>query len=160
MKSVIHRAYAALLRRKHSDPDVEAATPLVHLLDDAEPAPDMFARIEARIDAGSEQSALIRYRPVVVAFLLGLSAGALALHFGLDRQIIVARPTADAAWVPLGSVTLHGKGLRGFVRAKCHGHTHFFITMHGHSSTDSTNGQTNEVPLMARDEKILMECIF
>ncbi|MFL4470162.1 hypothetical protein ACERZ8_09865 [Tateyamaria armeniaca] len=160
MKSLIRRVHAMLQPSKTSGPDVEAATPLVHLLDEVEPAPDLFARIEARLD-GEKASRLPHVSKVLfVSFTSGLAIGALVIWAGQDRQSIVARPTTDAAWVPLGAVTLHGAGLRAFVRAKCHGHTHFYITIHGQSGAGTTGHTGDDIPLMQDEEKIRMECIF
>ena len=78
----------------------------------------------------------------------------------MSFQEIIARPGANAEWVPLGAVTLHGPALRAFVRGKCKGHTHFFITMHGQTRGAADDPASAEVPLMGAEEKILMECIF
>ena len=160
MKTVFQRVFGAMYRGRHRDPDIEAAAPLMHLLDEAEPSPDMFARIEARIDAEQRRFAWPRRGVVALAFLCGLLMGGLVVFVGQDSQKIVARAAADAPWVPLGAVTLHGSGLRGFVRAKCHGHTHFLITMHGHTHPEHGSGPPAVIPLMEPQEKILMECIF
>lgn len=160
MMSFLRRAYARVRPRRKPGTDVEAAVPLVHLLEEAEPTPDMFERIEARLDSEPTRPRHMRRWIVLLSFLSGLGAGVLAVHLGQERQRIVARPTADAAWVPLGGVTLHGAGLRAFVRAKCHGHTHFLITMHGQSPSAPNDPTPPEVPLMAPEEKVLMECIF
>ncbi|WP_147114726.1 hypothetical protein [Tateyamaria sp. syn59] len=158
MKKLLHRLRAILRPARTSRPDVDAAAPLVHLLKDAEPAPDLLARIEAQIDQPDyPRKDLKKSGVIIAAFAAGLVAGAAVVFVAQDRQEIVARPSADASWVPLGSVTLRGAGLRGFVRAKCEGHTHFLITMHGHAPTDDHD---EAVPLMGADEKILMECIF
>ena len=155
MKKVLHRLRAALRSTRRGQPDVEGVTPLVHLLEDAQPDPNLFMQIEARLDA--PPAPILHRGHVVVALVAGLVIGGSAMFVVQDRQSIVARPQADASWVPLGSVTLHGSGLRGFVRAKCDGYTHFLITMHGHSPTDDP---TVAKPLMDPEEKILMECIF
>lgn len=126
-------------------------------MDEAEPAPDLFLQIEARLDRPSLRRDGRRRWIGIAIFLLGLAVGVLCTHGALDRQEIVAQPSAQSDWVPLGSVTLHGPGLRGFVRAKCRGHTHFLITMHGH---DPGATDAESVPLMGAEEKILMECIF
>lgn len=160
MKSVIHRAYDALRRRKHGPPDVESATPLVQLLDEAEPAPHMFSRIEARIDAEPPHPGSMRYRFVVLAFFLGLSACALTVFVARDSLGIAVRSAADTRWVPLGSVTLHGSALRKFVRAKCLGHTHVLITLHGYSPALSTDTEAHDTLLITPEGKILMACIF
>lgn len=156
MKTLISRTCAWLRSGKCHRPDVEAAAPLVHLLDEAEPAPDLFARIEARIDRETPAPPSRAGKVAVAAFVGGAAMGALVFYVAQDRQSIVARPTTDAAWVPLGTVTLHGSGLRAFVRAKCKGHTHFFIAMHGPADTEDGA----EIPLMGGGEKIRMECIF
>ena len=140
--------------------------PLVHLVDEVEPDPDLFARIEAQLDADPPPP-LPRSRPLrrrwiaAVLCAAGVAGGLGALaYFGADRQQIVARPADDAAWVPLGAVTLHGPALRAFVRGKCDGHTHFFITMHGvRAAPDGQIPHTGQA-LSAPQEKILMECIF
>ena len=158
MKKLLHRLRAVLRPSRKLRPDVDAAAPLVHLLQAAAPAPDLLARIEAQSDGPDRPRMDMRRRAVVTAaFIAGVAAGAAAMVAAQDRQEIMARPTADASWVPLGSVTLRGAGLRGFVRAKCDGHTHFLITMYGHAPADD---HAEAVPLMAPDEKILMECIF
>ncbi len=160
MKTLFRHVFSAMRSLNKRDPDVQAAAPLVHLLDEAEPAPDMFAQIEARIDNARQPRTVATNLFVVLAFICGLAVGGSVLYLGQDRQRIVARPAPDASWVPLGSVTLQGAGLRGFVRAKCRGHTHFFITMHGHTPPDRDSGTALAVPLMESGEKILMECIF
>lgn len=156
MKILFRRAIALLRGTKTPDPKVESAAPLVCLLGEAEPAPDMFAHIEAQIDAERTPRKPAGRKLVLMSFVVGVCAGALAVWQGQERQRIVAKPTADAAWAPLGTVTLHGSELRAFVRDRCHGHTHFLITMHG-QSPDTT---PDEIPLMDHEEKILMECIF
>lgn len=158
MKKLLHRLRATLRPSRTSRPDVDAAAPLVHLLKAADPAPDLLTRIEAQIDQPDRTRKDKRKNSVIIAsFAAGLVTGAAVLFVAQDRQEIVARPSTDASWVPLGSVTLRGAGLRGFVRAKCEGHTHFLITMHGHAPTDDHD---EVVPLMSAGEKILMECIF
>ncbi|MEL7132233.1 MAG: hypothetical protein AAGK77_07465 [Pseudomonadota bacterium] len=158
MKTLFHRLRFALRSSRNVCPDVDAAAPLTQLLEDAVPEPDLFARIEARLDGRSRRRINPHGGgPVAAVFFAGLVLGAAAMFALQDKQEIVARPTADASWVPLGSVTLRGAGLRGFVRAKCEGHTHFLITMHGHAPTDDDD---EAMPLMGADEKILMECIF
>ncbi len=132
----------------------------MHLLQEAEPAPDMLALIEARIDGEPRISRRAPVGVVVFVFLCGLAMGGLAVVIGQDRQSIVARTSAGAPWVPLGTVTLHGSGLRGFVEAKCDGNTHFFITMHGRGVADEPDETPVDFPLMREDEKIRMECIF
>ena len=158
MISLLHHLHAILRPSRTSRPDVDVAAPLVHLLKDAEPAPDLLSRIEAEIDEpGRACTDKQKSGVIIAAFAAGLIAGSAVMFAAQDRQAIVARPSADASWVPLGSVTLHGSGLRGFVRAKCNGHTHFLITMHGHAPADDDD---KAVPLMGSGEKILMECIF
>ncbi len=157
MKSLVHRLCAPLRPSSKVDPDVGAATPLVHLLEEAEPASDLFAKIEARLDDPVDPPARARRWLVIGALLAGLVAGNVVTNALSDRQKIVARQSPTAVWIPLGSVTLHGSGLRDLVRAKCRGHTHFLITMHGHAPTDD---RSEDTLLMGPDEKILMECIF
>ncbi|MEM8654277.1 MAG: hypothetical protein AAGF36_05990 [Pseudomonadota bacterium] len=158
MKKFLYRLRAVLRSSPKVRPDLDAVAPLVHLLKDAEPEPDLLARIEGQIDGPDRPRRDVRKAGIVIAaFAAGLVSGAAAMLAAQDRQEIVARPTADASWVPLGFVALRGAGLRGFVRAKCDGHTHFLITMHGHAPEDD---HPEAVPLMAPDEKILMECIF
>lgn len=143
-----------------SDPGVNGVTPLVLLLDEAEPEPDLFARIEAHID-GEKKSRMPKVnKAVILALACGITFGALGMWGLQDRQRIAARPSAETGWIPLGSVTLHGAALRSFVKSKCHGHTHFYITMHGRSDKLDETGARQEILLMKEEEKILMDCIF
>ncbi|WP_299689838.1 hypothetical protein [uncultured Tateyamaria sp.] len=160
MKTLLRRARARLWRAKRPVSEVEAAAPLVHLLTEAEPSADLFAQIEARLDGADRPRPGVRMRVVVTAFGAGLCAGALVFLLMQSRQQIVARPNTDAAWMGLGSVTLHGAGLRAFVRTKCSGHTHFLITMHAQSIGAQAEPVRTEIPLMDENEKIRMECIF
>ena len=157
-----------LLRRLFRQTDDWDQTPgvaaLPHLVQTAEPDPDLFSRIEARIDAASPvrsvQPAIGRRRAAMAGLLttVAIISAALGYFAGPDRQRIVARPAATADWVPLGSVSLHGPALRAFVRGKCRGHTHFYILMYGASV--SGTGPGPGTPLAENGEKILMECIF
>ena len=160
MTPKLRRIWARLRPTSPKPPEVDAAVPLVHLLTEADPAPDMFARIEAQIDTMERPAAPLRRRMIVAAFVSGVCIGAMALWSVQSRQHIVARSHPSVDWVPLGAVTLHGVGLRAFVRAKCHGHTHFLITMHGQTIDSRPNSPVPEIPLMDANEKILMECIF
>lgn len=158
MKFLFHRARALLRPPIKAKPNLDAAAPLVQLLSEAEPAPELFAQIEAQIDDEKVRPPLYRNGSIPIAiFMAGLVIGALSVFALQDRQKIVGRLAEESAWIPLGSVTLHGTGLRRFVRAKCRGHTHFLIAMHAHSPTDRNS---EKEPLMAASEKILMECIF
>lgn len=160
MKHLIRRAYARLRRQRDPVQDVDVAAPLTHLLNGAEPGPDLFAQIEARIDAEALPKPARVSAWVALAFACGLALGVGGVLVGRDRQAIVARPNPDVDWVPLGTVTLHGSALRTFVKTKCFGHTHFFITMHGVTDRQMRTTDGPGAALMAADEKILMECIF
>ncbi len=148
-----------------SEPNLEAAAPLVGLLDEAEPVPDLFALIERQLDTElATQPHRAQFPKGLASLVLGLVLGAamaMLVLFSLShRQQIVARPAPNVAWSHLGEVTLHGQDLRAFVRAKCQGHTHFYITMHGFAAPKTPGDGDGEVPLMNPGEKILMECIF
>lgn len=160
MKISFFSTLAALRPLRRQRPDIEAAAPLIHLLDEAEPAPDLFARIEERLDDAPQPAKRMPLGRVVFVFLCGLLAGGLAVFALQDRQSIFLRTSADGPWLPLGAVTLHGSGLRGLMRAECQGYTHFFIAMHGHPAANQRDQAPADVPLTGDEEKIRMECIF
>lgn len=154
--------------RTRSDADVAAPPPalnaLSQLVDHADPDPDLLNRIEARIDADMPKAPAPprprRWSYVGLLMVVAICSAAMGYLAGPGQQEISARPSADATWIPLGSVQLRGPALRAFVRSKCQGHTHFFITMHGLTVEP---GQQIEGPgksLSQAGEKILMECIF
>ncbi|MEM9638721.1 MAG: hypothetical protein AAGA94_13820 [Pseudomonadota bacterium] len=157
-----------ILRAKRASdqvPDAPELAPLTHLLEAAEPDPDLLSRIETRIDAPPrppvERMQILRLWPFAGLLLVIAMLSAFAGHLlAPDRQTIAARPGSTAEWVPLGTVTLHGPALRAFVRSKCQGYTHFYITMHGVSAADPVPIATPGTPLARAGEKILMECIF
>lgn len=137
---------------------------LSQLVETAEPDPDLFARIEARIDAEASQAAVLPSpRPrrafvlclMVVVAIVSATVGHL---IGPERQQVFAVPTASADQVPLGAVSLHGPALRAFLQSACKGHTHVSVLMYGVSVDDTTvaqsDGPTDE------SKKILVECIF
>lgn len=142
-----------------------ALTPLTQLVDAAEPDADLLGRIEAAIDEEPPVAVRPVHHPARIRFaavlaLVASISGTVGFLLGPESQKIIAQPSASADWVPLGSVTLHGQALRAFVRGKCKGHSHFYITMHG-VSTDETPGNPGKgTPLAENGEKILMECIF
>jgi hypothetical protein len=105
---------------------------------------------------------LWRRWPAFICLLVIVAAisGTLGYTAGPDRQRIVARPAASADWVHLGAVSLHGTALRAFVRGKCNGHTHFYISMYGVSVGEAGPTQGQGEALAQEGEKILMECIF
>lgn len=146
------------------DVDLNALTPVVHLIENAEPDPQLFARIEASIDADlpakTAMPCVFGAKVVLTALLIGLGAGGVAVGFLESRQTISAQPGLSAPWIPLGSANLRGAALRSFVRSKCEGQTHFFITMHGFDKKKPINNSTEAPNLMVDGEKILMECIF
>lgn len=160
MKIPFLSALAALRPMRRQRPDIEAAAPLINLLDEAEPAPDLFARIEERLGDAPRPANRMPLGRIGFVFLCGLLAGGLAVFTLQERQSIFLRTSADGPWLPLGAVTLHGSALRGFMRAECQGYTHFFIAMHGHPPADQSDQTPADVPLTGEEEKIRMECIF
>ena len=144
--------------------DVPSMRALARLADEVEPDADLFAKIEARIDAEEarqpRRQRFARIRQIALLLGFALSAAFAGSQIGPERQHITARPSATADWVPLGSVTLHGPALQAFVRSKCAGHTHFYITMHGVTLETPGASPGSGTALAAPDEKILMECIF
>ena len=162
MKWLLHRR-----RRRSADWDrTPGAAILTQLVDPAEPDADLLAQIEARIDRETPPATvtsskwLCRGKLGLGILLVAAVSAFLGSLAGPDRQQIVARPSPTAEWVPLGAVTLHGSALRAFVRGKCKGHTHFYISMHGVSVTESGPNSASGTILMQDGEKILMECIF
>lgn len=162
MKRRMSDALSRLLTPRRPRFDARDEGRLTQLLEEEEPAPDLFARIEAAIDAEERQARAPQMRErlglTVAALLAGAAVAALILlTTAPDRQAVVARPGDGAAWVPLGAVTLHGPALRAFVRARCDGHSHFFITIEAGASPDQAP-QPGE-PLQDGGEKVLMDCI-
>lgn len=160
------KLFRRLKLRRKGHPDQEMDHPsvgsLVHLVDIEDPDPELFSRVEALLDkeVAPETRKDTSRTTLFAAMAFGVCFGAI-LGFGAsvvstNTQKILAKPDAKSAWVPLGSVTFHGEALRAFVRAKCEGQTHFYVTMHGGDAEDS--GPL--VPLMASGEKILVDCIF
>ncbi len=158
------------LRRNKKEPlediDLESIASIVQMVEPAEPDDDLLSRIERRIDnqiaAEPERwnDPVFNRRLVFAALAVGVLIGLSGPVLLQSRQSIVAQTGTASPWIPLGSVSLHGNALRSFVRAKCEGQTHFFITMHGfHSDKDHGKSAATDL-LMKNEEKILMECIF
>ncbi|KMW59399.1 hypothetical protein AIOL_004381 [Candidatus Rhodobacter oscarellae] len=168
LKVLVRRLRPGRPSTQGSEPNLEAAAPLVGLLDEAEPLPDLFARIERQLDAEMPaapqrpQPAGVRRELAILGLglFLGVAVAALVTLGLPPRQQIVARPAPTVVWSTLGEVTLHGRDLRAFVRARCRGYTHFYITMHGYADPQSAGDGVAEVPLMNPGEQILMECNF
>ena len=163
MKEDIKRFWRRGLARLGKS-ELERATPLVHLVHDVEPDPDLLARIEAELDevCGSINAGpppAHRMLMVLGAFAIGCLIGLAAATFLHDRQHIIARTDATAPWVSMGSVSLKGQSLRSFVAAKCEGYAYFTITMHGFGPDIVDGPDTTGQPLIRSEEKILMECI-
>ncbi|MGV6848192.1 MAG: hypothetical protein ACWA5A_07420 [Marinibacterium sp.] len=151
-------------------PDLDELAALAQLLGPQDPGADLLSRVEAQIDTldGPAAGPDPRARKVWNQAGMALSVAVLAAtggyfagrQAGPGSQQIIARPSPGANWVPLGTVTLHGPALRAFVRDKCRGHTHFYITMHGIRRAETGGNPGPGAPLAAPGEKILMECIF
>lgn len=146
--------------------DLESITPLVHLVEHVEPDADLFSRIERTIDAQAAATKKAETGPrstrwvLLAVFAMGLGIGLSVANFFQSRQGIVAQSNATGSWIPLGSVTLQGSVLRGFVRKICEGQTHFFITVHGFHVEKNGKQETNAPLFTNNQEKIRMECIF
>lgn len=155
-------------RASDSVPDLEIAEPLVGILPDADPQPDLLERIEASLDQAAMTHVPEPDKPAAAGSFRGFLSGALCggilvaalAFFALDQQKIVARTASANPWLPLGSVTLWGSDLRSFVKAKCQGQTHLFITLHGQNAENNGENASDGVPVMSDGEKILMECIY
>lgn len=146
--------------------DLDSIAPLVHMVEPAEPDADLLSRIEHVIGAQAgvapkkSNSSPLGRKTLIGTFITGMLIGLSGAALVPARQDIVAQTGAASPWIPLGSVTLHGSALRSFVRAKCEGQTHFFITMHGFHSEKDHSLETAAPLLMEKEEKIRMECIF
>ncbi len=171
MKEFFRKIWAGRSALPEDEPGMEVIAPLAQFVDDVDPDVGMLERIEASLDAVDHARIVKRNRsyqrrvPPLVAFglgvvLTGVCTWALYTWTTPDRQAIFAKPSGDTVFLPMGAVTLHGPALRGFVRAKCEGQTHFFIAMYA-ADTDPASKETAQgTSLMYDGEKILMECIF
>ena len=154
--------------------DMGILAPVAELLEEARPGRGLLADIESELDGGE-----IR-RPVktdhrsarrlwMAAFLSGALAATL-LGSGIqailrEDQYITVRPAESEGWLALGSVILKGATLRKFVATKCKGNSHLVIDLSAYDGGKTANlpklGTRLDIsPVMAPEEKILMECIF
>ncbi|WP_370399911.1 hypothetical protein [Sulfitobacter sp. JB4-11] len=146
--------------------DLDDIAPLIQMVEPADPDQDLFTRIERSIDADMasvptrKRGRVVTPKIVIATFLAGLVLGLSCTSLLQSRQRVVTQTGLESPWIPLGAVTLHGSALRGFVRAKCEGQTHFFITMHGFHSEKNRKQDIDAPLLMEKEEKIRMECIF
>lgn len=129
--------WLVLARRKREQAiDPNRVPPLVRLMDDAEPPPDLLPRIEAQLDIETDQEATKppshvaeRLRFAAMGLLVGVTVGAGAVHLTAGRLPFHAAGIDGRSAGVLGHISVHGGPLHLGIQEFCRDAHHLAISI-------------------------------